>query len=57
MGQKTSKPGVWILQSTEECDGRLLGVFSSEDKGQKFVEEIAGVFWQQGLLAPSQLDL
>lgn len=44
MEEQTSKSGVWILQPTEEWDGRLLGVFESENDGQKFVEELAGTF-------------
>lgn len=44
MEQQTDKSGVWILQSTEEWNGRLLGVFASRDEAQKFAEEIAEIF-------------
>ncbi|MBS3182394.1 hypothetical protein [Leucobacter manosquensis] len=44
MEQQTTKPGVWILQSTEEGDHSLLGVFASWDEAQKFAEEIAASF-------------
>lgn len=44
MEQQTGKPGVWILQSTEEWNGRLLGVFASEDDAHKFIEELDGHF-------------
>ncbi|MBS3182392.1 hypothetical protein [Leucobacter manosquensis] len=40
MNQQADKPGVWIAQASDEFEGRILGVFASDDEAREFVDEL-----------------
>ena len=33
MKRQTDKPGVWIAQASDEFEGRILGVFATDEEG------------------------